>query len=139
MEVVLDPGVYVSALIAPKGAPAQLLDLLLEDRFRVVVSARLLDEPTRVLLRPKFRRYASTADVHTFVAELSAIATMAEDQPHPPRVTRDRGDDYLVALAVAARADALVSGERDLTEFTAAGVTVLTPRALLDQLAASSR
>jgi len=38
VKVVLDPGVFVSALIAPKGAPGQLLDLLLEDRFEVIVS-----------------------------------------------------------------------------------------------------
>ena len=95
MKVVLDPGVFVSALIAPKGAPGQLLDLLLEDRFEVIVSQRLLNELTGVLLRTKFRRYASPAEVHQLVAELSAIAIMADDPPDPPSVTRDPGDDYL--------------------------------------------
>jgi len=58
-------------------------------------------------------------------------------------VTRDPGDDYLVALAVAADADAgadaLVSGDRDLTDLTGAGVAVLTPRGLIEQLDALSR
>jgi len=98
-----------------------------------------LNELTCVLLRTKFRRYASPAEVHQLVAELSAIAIMADDPPDPPSVTRDPGDDYLVALAVGAGADALVSGDRDLTDLTGAGVTVLTPRGLIDHLDDLSR
>jgi predicted nucleic acid-binding protein len=40
---------------------------------------------------------------------------------------------------VAAGADALVSGDRDLTDLTDADVAVLTPRALVEQLDAPSR
>jgi putative PIN family toxin of toxin-antitoxin system len=94
VKVVLDPGVLVSALIAPKGAPGQLLDLLLEDRFDVIVSHRLLDELAGVLLRAKFRRYVSPSEVHQLVAEMSAVAIMADDPPDPPPVTRDPGDDF---------------------------------------------
>jgi uncharacterized protein len=63
---------------------------------------------------------------------------MAEDPPDPPPVTRDPGDDYLVALAVRAGADVLVSGDSDLTGPKIAGVTVLTPRAFLERLEAGS-
>jgi predicted nucleic acid-binding protein len=45
VRVVLDPGIVVSALIAPK-ALLDSFDLLLEDRFDIVVSQRLLDELT---------------------------------------------------------------------------------------------
>jgi uncharacterized protein len=100
MKAVVDPGVLVSALIAPKGTPAQLLDLLIQGRFEVIVSQRLLGELIGVLLRARFRPYASVDEVRRFVDELAAIATMAEDPPEPPRITRDPGDDYLVALAV---------------------------------------
>jgi predicted nucleic acid-binding protein len=62
---------------------------------------------------------------------------MAKDPPGPPAVTRDPGDDYLVALAVGAGADVLVSGDRDLTDVQVAGVSVLTPRAFLERLEAA--
>lgn len=139
MEVALDPGVYVSALIAPKGAPAQLLDLLLEDRFQAIVSPAAPGGAHRRAASSQVPRYASPAEVRQFVAELSAIAIMAEDPPDPAPVRRDPGDDHLVALAIDAGADALVSGDRDSTDLTTAGVTVLTPRGLVDRLAASSR
>jgi predicted nucleic acid-binding protein len=38
------------------------------------------------------------------------------DPRDPPRVLRDRGDDYLVALAKAAAAEAIVTGDRDLLD-----------------------
>jgi uncharacterized protein len=136
-RVVVDPGVFVSALIAPKGTPAQLLDLLLEQRFELVVSPRLLGELTGVLLRDRFRRYVTAADVREFVADLAAIAIVLRDPPDPVAVTRDPNDDYLIALAVAAQADALISGDRDLTDLQSPPVPVLTPRTFLVRLGES--
>jgi putative PIN family toxin of toxin-antitoxin system len=77
LRVVIDPGVFVSALIAPKGAPAQVLDLLLEQRFELVVSPRLLAELTGVLLRDRFRRYASPDEVRELVTDLAGVAIVA--------------------------------------------------------------
>jgi predicted nucleic acid-binding protein len=54
---------------------------------------------------------------------------------HVRPVTRDPDDDYLVGLARSTAADALVSGDRDLTDLTLGDVRLLTPRAFLDQLA----
>jgi len=125
---------FVSALIAPKGTPAQLLDLLLEQRFELVVSPRLLAELTGVLLRDRFRRYATAAEVRELVADLAAVATVIRDSPDPVAITRGPNDDYLVALAVAVQADALVSGDRDLTDLQDSPVSVLTPRTFLDRL-----
>lgn len=133
-RVVVDPGVFVSALIAPKGTPAQLLDLLLEQRFELVISPRLLGELTGVLLRDRFRRYVTAAEVREFVADLAAVAIVLRDPSHPAAVTRDPNDDYLIALAMAAQADALVSGDRDLTDMEDSPVLVLTPRKFLDHL-----
>ncbi len=133
-RVVVDPGVFVSALIAPKGTPAQLLDLLLEQRFELVVSPRLLGELTGVLLRERFRRYVTAAEVRELVGDLAAVATVLRDPPVQVAITRDPNDDYLVALAVEAQADALISGDRDLTELQDAPVPVLTPRTFLDRL-----
>ena len=133
-RVVIAPGVFVSALIAPKGTPAQLLDLLLEQRFELVVSPRLLGELTWVLLRDRFRRYVTAGEVRELVADLAAVATVLRDPPDPVAVTRDPNDDYLIALAVAAQADALISGDRDLTDLQSPPVPVLTPRMFLVRL-----
>jgi putative PIN family toxin of toxin-antitoxin system len=125
-------------LIAPKGTLAQLLDLLLEQQFELVVSPRLLAELTGVLLRDRFRRYASPEEVRELVADLAAVAIVLRDPPDPVAVTRDPNDDHLVALAVAAQADALISGDRDLTDLQDAPIPVLTPRTFLIRLGEST-
>ncbi len=49
-------------------------------------------------------------------AMVRGIATVFRDPESPPRVVRDPADDYLVALARAANADAIVTGDRDLLD-----------------------
>jgi predicted nucleic acid-binding protein len=51
----------------------------------------------------------------------------------PPAVTRDTKDDYLVALALAAGAETITSGDDDLHAANDLGVEVLTPRQLLSR------
>jgi putative PIN family toxin of toxin-antitoxin system len=136
LRAVADPGVFVSALIGrePKAAPALLVDALLEGRWRPVVSPLLRAELEGVLLRPKFRRYASEDEARLFVARLVQRAEFGADPASPPRWTADPKDDYLIALAAAAGADAVISGDRHLTALTRSPVLVLTPRAFLDRL-----
>jgi uncharacterized protein len=70
------------------------------------------------------------------VGDLAGVMTVAADPTPPhPAVCRDPGDDFLVALARAARVDALVTGDRDLLELEDIGVAVITPRALVERLA----
>jgi predicted nucleic acid-binding protein len=59
---------------------------------------------------------------------------MADDPPASPGLTSDPGDDYLVALARHAGADAIVSGDRHLLELPEAMPPVLAPRQFLEQL-----
>jgi uncharacterized protein len=118
-RIVFDPGVLISAFISPHGAPAEALDRWRDGEFDLVVSPTLLDELRRVLLRRKFRRYATEEDVRTFVVALGQEAISIEDPPSSSeRFTRDPSDDYLVLLARAAGAEAIVSGDLDLTTVT---------------------
>jgi len=51
-----------------------------------------------------------------------------------PAVTRDRKDDYLVALARSEHVDPIVSGDRDLIDAGLTDPAVWTPRQLADRL-----
>jgi hypothetical protein len=54
-RVVIDPGVLVSAFISSRrAAPALLVDALLDGRFEMVVTPKLIAELTDVLGRAKF-------------------------------------------------------------------------------------
>lgn len=108
-------------------------------RYRLVLSWSILGEVERVLTtRPKLqRRYAyTTADVRAFIDELRHLAELVEPLPEVRGVVRDPDDDHVVATALAAGADAIVTGDADLLDLgTHAGMAILTPRAFLERLA----
>ena len=134
LRVVFDPGVLVSAVISPNGPPAEALDAWRIGEFDIVVSPKLLDELEDVLLRAKFRAFASPDQVSAYVEALAAEAVAFDDPGDPPRVTPDPADDYLIALARVAGEDLLVSGDKHLTELADPPVRVVTPRALVERL-----
>ncbi|MGH2926622.1 MAG: putative toxin-antitoxin system toxin component, PIN family [Solirubrobacteraceae bacterium] len=123
----------VSAAISPAGPPRQIVTAWTNERFELIVSPSVLDELADVLARPKFRRFITTAIAVAFIEGLAAAVIVA-DPPDPPSISPDPDDDYLIALARAARADYLVSGDRHLLDLTDPDPPVLTPRQFLDQL-----
>lgn len=138
MRVVADANIFVSAALgrSPASPSVRIVDAALDGRIELVMSPALLEEIADVLSRPRIRRRLSAEDAHLFLADVAAQAVMLADPADPPSVCRDPEDDYLVALADAAGADVLVSGDDDLlaVEPSRAGVEVLTPRQLIDRL-----
>ena len=136
IRVVIDPGVLIAAVLTSDGPPAVLLRRWIAGAFEIVVSPKLLDELLRVLARPKFRSYLTLTEAEQYVALLGRWAERADDTAGE-RYTPDPDDDYLIALALSARADFIVSGDRHLTGWQDPKLPVLTPRqavALLDEL-----
>ena len=133
-RVVLDPNVLISALLTPRGASALILLHLRTGAFELVTSPALLAELRTVLRRDKFRPYVSLDETEEFVELIRRESTSMED-PEPPAVplSEDPGDEYLIQLARAARADALVSGDPHLTRLRSR-IPVKSPREFLDPL-----
>lgn len=132
MRVVLDVNVLVSALLSRAGAPGRLLVLWLEGAFELVVSEELLAELGRALAYPKLREHISPEDAADFIALLRSTAPMVAGAERPDPISRDPGDDYLLALAKAS-ASVLVSGDRDLLVL-APELPIQEPGALLEHL-----
>jgi len=133
-RIVLDPNVLISALLTPRGASARILLHLRTGAFELVTSPALLAELRAVLRRDKFRPYVSLEEAEEFVELIRRESTSMED-PEPPAVplSEDPGDEYLIQLARAARADALVSGDPHLTRLRSR-IPVKSPREFLDSL-----
>jgi putative PIN family toxin of toxin-antitoxin system len=121
--------VLVSALLSRAGAPGRLIAMWLGGAFELVVSEALLAELERALAYPKLIEYLSREDAAGFVELLRSTASMLADAEPPAQVSRDPGDDYLVALATAS-ASILVSGDRDLLVL-APELPIQTPAAFL--------
>jgi putative PIN family toxin of toxin-antitoxin system len=129
-RAVLDPGVVVSALISPKGAPAKVLLAARAGSFDLIVSRKLLGELEAVLRREKFRRYLELDAVGATMRLLRHAGELVADPAGPPPIRcADPEDDYLIALAHARNA-ALVSGDRHLLDL-AGKIPVFPPSEFL--------
>ena len=129
-RAVLDPGVLVSALITPGGAPAGLLTQAREGALEVIVSPLLLGELEDVLGREKFRRYVDLGSARDYVALLRRESMhVADPETPPPLRSADPDDDYLIALAHDQSA-IVVSGDRHLLDL-ADRAPILSPADLL--------
>ena len=125
-RAVLDPGVLVSALITPTGAPAKLLEGVRDGELELAVSPLLLGELEEVLGREKFRRYVDLDTVRDYVDLLRREALVAPDPEGPPPLrSADPDDDYLIALARSQNA-VLISGDNHLLDL-AGQAPVLSP------------
>jgi putative PIN family toxin of toxin-antitoxin system len=140
LRVVADANVLISAALArsPNAPSVLILEAALDGRLDLVTSPQLLGEITSVLKRPRLRKHLSTEEALRFVAGLATQTILLTDPPGPPAaVCRDPDDDYLVALATARHADAIVSGDPDLhaIDNKQLDIEILTPRQLVDRLA----
>lgn len=81
----------------------------------MVVSESMIEEIQDVLGRPKFRRYLPEEAIPSAVRRVRDAATLAEEG-EIECLLDDPKDDYLIALALAAQADVIVSGDRHLNE-----------------------
>ncbi len=111
MRVILDTNILVAALISPSGAPAMILQAFLDERFTLVTSEPQLDELRRVTREPKLRERVKPAEAGTLVNELRALALIPKRLGKIER-SSDPYDDFLLALAEAASADYLVTGDK---------------------------
>ena len=130
MKVFLDTNVLVSA-VATRGLCADLFQAILTDHD-LVVGETVLTELRRIL-RNKLR--ASTETVEEMELFLRREAVVVGDAPVLDIVIRDAADAVVLAEAVAAEVDVLVTGDRDLLEIaTTAPVRILNLRGFWEEL-----
>lgn len=116
MRIVLDTNTLVSGIISAGGPPRRLLDGARTRAFELYSSATLLAELQDVLLREKFATRLANAGLtpHSIVRELHRIAYMVTPFSVPRVVENDPDDDHVLACAVAAQSDLIVSGDKHL-------------------------
>ena len=131
MKVFLDTNVLVSA-VATRGLCADLFQAILTDHD-LVVGETVLTELRRIL-RNKLQASAETVEEMKLFLRREAV--VVGDAPVLDIVIRDAADAVVLAEAVAAEVDVLVTGDRDLLEIatTTAPVRILDPRGFWEEL-----
>jgi putative PIN family toxin of toxin-antitoxin system len=124
MRIVFDTNVLFAAFVA-HGVCAGLYEECLL-RGRIVVSQFILEELQEKLLT---KAKLSRVEVEEVIDAVSSDAEIVETQPLSTRVCRDADDDWILATTLAAKADSLVTGDKDLMVLERhEGIPILTPR-----------
>ena len=132
MIVVLDTNVIVAALVA-EGLCREVVHRAV--RMRVLASSHQLMDELQATLERKFE---VTPAVTAFLKGFRRQTRLVEPRMLPAPICRDADDDVVLATAVAASANLIVTGDRDLLVLEGYdGVSIVSPRRFLERLDAA--
>ncbi|MDD9980213.1 MAG: putative toxin-antitoxin system toxin component, PIN family [Gammaproteobacteria bacterium] len=116
MKVVLDTNILVSGLMYPTSTPGRIIAAWSEAQFDVVTTHEQLAEIGRVLGYPKIRRILKWDDdrIERFIEHVYLRVDVVEARANEFEALRDPEDTPILGALVAAQADLLVTGDRDL-------------------------
>lgn len=113
LRVVLDTNVLVSALAYPASVPGHILDVWRSGGLDVVLSRYILDEMARVL--PRLARVKlSPVEIRDLADSFMFLADIVEPSVETDETLRDAADQAVLGTLLAAQADYLITGDKDL-------------------------
>ena len=117
MRVVADTNIIVSGLLW-RGNPRQILDAARAGNIQLFTTAVLLIVLEDVLSREKFASRLALAKVtpRDLVLGYAALASVIEPAEIEPVILADPDDDAILACAVAAHSEIIVSGDSHLLD-----------------------
>jgi putative PIN family toxin of toxin-antitoxin system len=147
VRAVFDTNLLVSAFLSranPGGVTGELLRVAKEGSVELCISTEILGETLTTLIGSDRlrRRYDYTPEIALqYCAELVAAPTIIVDAPPlTGAVARDPDDDKIIACAVAAGAEYLVSRDDDLIALGAYDeIKIVLPEAFLRIVRGSSQ
>jgi uncharacterized protein len=136
MRTVPDTNIVISGLLW-RGNPRRVLDAARDGIIELYTSPVLLEELEDVLSREKFTKLleAASVTVRELIDGYSALATVIDAELIEPVIIRDPDDDAVIACALSAEAEIIVSGDDDLLDLKEhQGIRILTATELLTEL-----
>jgi putative PIN family toxin of toxin-antitoxin system len=117
-RLVVDPNTLASGIVDPASEkpPRLIFDAIGDLAFELIVCPEVLREVRKTLRKPYFKKLVDVEEARKAVARIERVAIEREDPKEVEEVLRDPKDDYLLALAREAEAEAIVTGDKDLLD-----------------------
>jgi putative PIN family toxin of toxin-antitoxin system len=137
LRLVLDTNVVVAGLLW-NGPPRRLLQAAIDGEVDLFSSAVLLGELANTLGYTKFTKRIESfgTSIAALAAQYAALVSLVAPASVPRVAANDADDDHVIAAAVAARAELIVTGDRRhlLPIGTHQGIAIVTAREVVDRL-----
>lgn len=137
LRLLLDTNIVVAGLLW-NGPPRRLLEAAIAGEVELYSSAILLDELAHTLGYSKFsaRIEAFGTSLAALVAQYTALVSLVVPASVPRIVANDADDDHVIAAAVAARAELIVTGDRKhlLPIGSHQGIAIVTAQEVVERL-----
>ena len=135
MRLVLDTNILLSALMVRGTPPDKLYEAWRHGRFQLASAEQQLEELKRVSRRPFFQDRLTASEIGRMVNDIRRLATICDPLPDVS-ASPDPNDDFLLAIAQAADADYLITGDKsDLLALGSHGRTrIVSARAMVQFL-----
>jgi uncharacterized protein len=129
MNVVIDTNIFVSSFFG--GNPPKIIDLWKHEKITLCLSKAILDEYIDVLCRIGLKdEYELEELLSLFSRGFNILFTIKT--PKIQIIKNDPDDDKFIACAVALKAYAVITGDREVLAVKEyAGIRILTPQQLL--------
>jgi putative PIN family toxin of toxin-antitoxin system len=131
IRVVLDTNVLVSGLVYPTSIPGRILGAWRQGGLDLVLPRYIVDEMIRVL--PRLRRaWLNAGEIRDLGDTFMLKADIVEPSTERDESLRDEGDQLVLGTLQAAKADYLVTGDKDLLAL-AGRYPIITPAAFWER------
>ncbi len=116
---VFDCNIFIQSLLNPNSIAAKCLDAVRSGKITLFVSKDTLAEIRDVVFRPNILARLPNADIEQIEAFIESIlddSIMVRSVAKHFRLERDPKDEIIIDLAVEAKADYIVSHDKDLLD-----------------------
>jgi putative PIN family toxin of toxin-antitoxin system len=111
MLVLLDSNILISALLAPYGTPARIVDFWRDSGFQLLTCQQQIDEIREASRTPKFRVRLQPHHIGAMLNHLYGATVWSGPLPHRHEAA-DPSDSYLLDLIEVAQPDYAVTGDK---------------------------
>lgn len=123
-RVIFDTNVWISFLIGKR--LSKIKQYISDGSVTIITTEQLLSEIKIVTNRKKLKKYFPKKSVKELIELLEIIAEDVEITP-THFINRDPKDNFLLDLIDFSQADFLVTGDKDLLEYSFKTAKILTP------------
>ncbi len=130
ISAVLDTNVLASGAVSAYNPPGQILDAWRLGKFELITSEHIIDELYCTFQKPYFQKHVNGNDIAAFIELLQNEAIITPITTRVSGVAAHPEDDLIIAAAISAKTDYLVTGDGALLRRVAdsyQGIKLVTP------------